>query len=109
VRRGRDEVSQEKRVEGSFSFGEIQYEHGLEGHLPREAVVEEDYFVHFERIYRIGREGVLIKCAFGSFDRPEHKYLMIDREGCRYYASTPVKTRVNHQAHQKIVEYIHVK
>ncbi len=101
------EFSDEKSLAIDFSFGDIQYQPGLEDHLPAKAVIEEDYFVHFERIYRVGVESLLIKCAFGSFDRPEHKYIFVGRDACRYYASKPVKTAVNHRAHQKIVEYLH--
>ena len=101
------EFSDEKSLEIDFSFGEDRYRSGLEDGLPAKVVIEEDYFVHFERIYKIGAESLLIKCAFGSFDRPEHKYIFVGRDACRYYASTPVKTAVNYRAHQKIVEYLH--
>ena len=101
------EFSDEKSLEIDFSFGDSMYRSGLEDSLPVKAVIEEDYFVHFERIYKVGAESLLIKCAFGSFDRPEHKYIFVGRDACRYYASIPVKTAVNHRAHQKIVEYLH--
>lgn len=101
------ECSDEKFLAIDFSFGETRYRSGLEDRLPAKAVIEEDYFVHFERIYRVGAESLLIKCAFGSFDRPEHKYIFVGRDACRYYVSTPVKTAVNYRAHQKIVEYLH--
>jgi tRNA (guanine-N7-)-methyltransferase len=48
----------------------------------------------------------LIKCAFGSFDRPEHKYVFLEEDGCRYFVSEPVKTTVNLQAHQKLIEQL---
>jgi len=102
------ENSEEKSLEIDFSFSDCGYRAGLEDRLPPKAIIEEGYFVHFERIYRIGESRLLLKCAFGSFDRPEHKYIMVDKEMCRYYASAPVKTKVNQQAHQKIVEYLHV-
>ncbi len=102
------EKSAQKLPEKDFSFGESTYQSGLENRLPKEAVIEKDYFVHFERVYKIGEEALLIKCAFGSFDRPEHKYIMVEQEKCRYYVSRPVKTKANYQAHQKIVEYLNV-
>ena len=102
------EHSDEKMLEISFDFGDCRYDSGLENRLPEKPVIEEGYFVHFERIYKVGEDALLVKCAFGSFDRPEHKYIMIDRNECSYYASTPVKTQVNHRAHQKIAEYLHV-
>ena len=89
-----------------FSFTDQRYLCSMETTLPNRAIVEDGYFVHFERIYKIGDSGLLIKSAFGSFDRPEHKYIVIDDSDCRYYPSTPIKTRVNYLAHQKIREYL---
>jgi len=101
------EDSDEKLPEPHFDFADCRYNSGLEKRLPEEPVIEEGYFVHFERVYRVGEDALLVKCAFGSFDRPEHKYIMIDKNACSYYASEPVKTQVNHRAHQKIAEYLH--
>lgn len=98
----------EKASEIHFSFNNCRYKEGLEERLPSQALMGSDYFVHFERVYKIAEDGLLLRCAFGSFDRPEHKYILIDREGCRYFASNPVKTYVNFQAHQKILEYLDV-
>jgi tRNA (guanine-N7-)-methyltransferase len=89
-----------------FDFCGTVYTQGLEERLIGDAIVFEDYFIHFERIYKIREEGLLVRCAFGGFDRPEHKYILMDREGCRYFVSCPVKTTVNLKAHQKIVEYL---
>jgi tRNA (guanine-N7-)-methyltransferase len=87
-----------------FNFNGVKYIKGLEDRLAKKAMVFDGYFVHFERVFKVGEEKLLIKCAFGSFDRPEHKYIMMDQKGCRYFASTPVKTTVNHQAHQKMID-----
>ena len=102
-----EEFSEEKKHDIDFSFGEIRYTVGIEKRLPAKAWIGDGFFVHFERMYRIGSGALLIKTAFGSFDRPEHKYILLEREACRYYASDPVKTEVNHRAHQKIVEFLH--
>lgn len=98
--------SESKMHQIDFDFHGIKYVQGLEERLATDAIVFEDYFVHFERICKVGNEGLLIRCAFGSFDRPEHKYLLLDTKGCRYFASSPVKTTVNFNAHQKIAEYL---
>jgi tRNA (guanine-N7-)-methyltransferase len=50
----------------------------------------------------------VLSIDFNSFDRPEHKYILLDKEGCRYFVSSPVKTTVNFKAHQKIMEYFNV-
>jgi len=105
----RNEEDSDEREEGiEFDFDGLRYFPGLEARIPGEPYKGEGYFVHFERVYRIGKHALLVKCAFGSFDRPEHKYIMIDQRKSGYYASTPVKTRINYRAHQKIMEYLHV-
>ncbi len=93
-----------------FNFNDVKYTSGIEERLPKKALVFEGYFVHFERIYKIAEQRLLIKCAFGSFDRPEHKYILLEEESCRYFVSPPVKTTVNFKAHQKLVmQIMHAK
>jgi len=100
------EVSENKKAVLDFNFNIVKYKEGVEKVLPTKAVVEEDYFVHIERLYRIRAKRLLIKCSFGSFDRPEHKYILLTEDSCRYFVSPPVKTGVNHRAHQKIMELL---
>lgn len=102
------ETSEEKKLALDFNFNIVKYRNGLENDLPKDALVFDGYFVHFERVYKTDDEKLLIKCAFGSFDRPEHKYILVDKDGCRYFVSPPVKTKVNYQAHQKIMELLNV-
>ena len=89
-----------------FNFNDVKYMQDIEKRLPQKALVFEGYFVHFERVYKISEESLLIKCAFGSFDRPEHKYILLEKKSCRYFVSSPVKTTVNFQAHQKLAEQL---
>jgi len=71
--------------------------------LPSKTVVSEAYFIHFERQYQIvGSGDRMVRCAFGSFDKPEHKYLMQRGSEVFYYPQNPVRTEVNHLAHQQI-------
>ncbi len=100
------ETSDEREEVGEFNFNIVKYRKGIEEKLPQKALVEEDYFVHIERLYKAGEDTLLVKCSFGSFDRPEHKYVLLTEEGGRYFASPPVKTRVNHKAHKKLMELL---
>ena len=102
------ENSKTKKKELDFNFNIVKYRNALENDLPKEALVFDGYFIHFERLYKTEDEILLIKCAFGSFDRPEHKYIILDKNACRYFVSPPVKTQVNYQAHQKIMELLNV-
>ena len=78
-------------------------------HLPEKAILASDHFVHFERRFRmLSEEGALVKCSFGSFDRPEHKLIAVRDGRASYYPQPPVRSRTNANAHQTIGEYIHV-
>ncbi len=98
------ERSETKKLNIDFNFNTVKYQKGLENSLVKKPQVFDGYFVHFERMYKIAEESLLIKCAFGSFDRPEHKYILLDKESGRYFVSSPVKTTVNYEAHKKIME-----
>ena len=89
-----------------FNFNDVKYTDTIEERLPKKALVFDGYFVHFERIYKVSEQCVLIKCAFGSFDRPEHKYILLEEASCRYFVSPPVRTTVNYRAHEKIAEQL---
>lgn len=97
-------LSQEEKNTIDFNFNDVKYSEGIENRLPKKALVYDGYFVHFERIFKISENSIFIKCAFGSFDRPEHKYILLQESGCRYFVSPPVKTKVNYHAHEKMIE-----
>jgi tRNA (guanine-N7-)-methyltransferase len=101
------ENSSDKDDVKEFDFDDIKVSSVNIDRLPKKSSVYSDYFVHFERIFRY-KDGILIKSAFGSFDRPEHKYILVDKDGARYYGTQPVKTKINHKAHKKILEFLNV-
>jgi len=101
-----NEDSDERELSVDFNFSHVKYTKNLEEYLPKKALVFDDFFVHFERSYKIGSNALLLKCAFGSFDRPEHKYIVVEEKGSRYFASKPVKTTVNGAAHRKMLELL---
>jgi len=102
------ENSEKKKLALDFNFNIVKYRDGLEDKISKDALVFNGYFVHFERLYKTEDNTLLIKCAFGSFDRPEHKYILLDKTSCRYFVSAPVKTMVNFEAHKKITELLNV-
>jgi tRNA (guanine-N7-)-methyltransferase len=100
------EFSEAKKMNIDFNFNGVKYEKNIENKLTKKPQVFDGYFVHFERMYKIKEDSLLIKCAFGSFDRPEHKYILLGSQDSRYFVSSPVKTMVNYEAHKKIMELI---
>ncbi|NPA65354.1 MAG: tRNA (guanosine(46)-N7)-methyltransferase TrmB [Epsilonproteobacteria bacterium] len=95
-------------IEGSFAFEALTITPEEIVALHGKKEVAQGYFVHFERIYKIENfDGYLIKLSFGSFDRPEHLYLLIDGKRLRYYPHQPLKSKANLAAHKVIQKVFH--
>ena len=50
-----------------------------------------------------------MKLSFGNFDRPEHKYLLIQKGTVEYFPKNPVVSKGNIKAHKKIEELLYGK
>ncbi|ECQ6125718.1 tRNA (guanosine(46)-N7)-methyltransferase TrmB, partial [Campylobacter coli] len=57
---------------------------------------KEDFFLHFENIYKQG-ESLLLKIAFGAFNKPEYCYLHIG-EAISFVFKEPFKIQENLKA-----------
>ena len=102
------EKSEQRVLDFDFSFKNVVYKKEILDKLSYKPQLFEGFFMHFERLFKIGDEAVLIKLAFGSFDRPEHKYIYLDKSQAYYFNSSPVKTLTNYKTHLKIMEYLNV-
>ena len=91
-----------------FSFEDIRYKDNIIKQLPTKSIVYDSFFIHFERVYRVSESTILLKLAFGSFDRPEHKYIWIDKNRSFYFKIPPIKTVTNYKTHLKIKEQLSV-
>ena len=94
-----EELSQELTVEGDFNFSKlgISYEDVLSLHTKTQKF--DGGFIHFERAFRT-QNGVMLRLSMGSFDRPEHLYLIIDKDEIRYHPLNPLKSKSNLIAHK---------
>jgi len=99
-----DEESPELRIEGDFSFKSNE-------HLPYEKLLKlhnqtirfEGGFIHFERVYTL-KDGVMLRISMGSFDRPEHLYLIITDNRLSYYPELPLRSPINLEAHKYLTK-----
>ncbi|SFV69396.1 tRNA (guanine46-N7-)-methyltransferase [hydrothermal vent metagenome] len=101
-----DELSPELKIEGDFSFVSTK-------HLPVETLLElhdqtirfAGGFIHFERVYRLSN-GVMLRISMGSFDRPEHLYLIVTENTLSYYPQLPLRSPINLEAHKYLVKAV---
>jgi len=102
------EESELRVLDFDFSFKDVVYKKEILDKISYKPELFDGYFMHFERLFKIEDEAILIKLAFGSFDRPEHKYIYMNGSEAFYFNSSPVKTVTNYKTHLKIMEYLNV-
>jgi tRNA (guanine-N7-)-methyltransferase len=94
-----EEESANLTLEGSFKFSNIA--------LRNEQLIElhgltkkfDGGFIHFERVYKLDA-GVMLRVSLGSFDRPEHLYVLLRDGLASYYPTLPLKSKSNLLAHK---------
>ncbi|MGM0622492.1 MAG: tRNA (guanosine(46)-N7)-methyltransferase TrmB [Campylobacterota bacterium] len=65
----------------------------------------EQFFIRFERVFDIGG-AKLLKLSFGSFNKPENRYIVVEKDRTYYLFQKPVSTYANFLAHQKLMEML---
>ncbi len=100
-----EEESEILSIEGSFEFSKNNSspEKLLKLHKTTERF--EGGFIHFERAYEM-EDGIMLRLSMGSFDRPEHLYLIVKQQSITYYPALPLKSRSNLMAHQQLNKVI---
>ena len=94
-----EEESSALVIEGDFSFRKFSasFEDIIKLHATTQKF--EGGFIHFERVYKI-KNGVMMRVSMGSFDRPEHTYVIIETNKISYYPEIPLKSKSNVSAHK---------
>ncbi len=98
------ELSPQRSEEISFEFPKnlLNPEHLHE--LNGKTVTFEGGFIHFERLYTIQDDGMLLRLSLGSFERPEHTYLILKEDSTSYYPQDLIATRTNLHVHQQLIK-----
>ena len=94
-----EEFSDELFLEGNFDFDDVKLSNKEIIKLHGITKKFDGGFVHFERVYYT-KEGAMIRISMGSFDRPEHLYVLIDAKKVSYFPCIPLKSKSNLNAHK---------
>lgn len=100
-----EEESDEVLLEGAFEFSNEIDEYSKILSLNGISKKYESSFIHFERSYEL-ENGIMMRISMGSFDRPEHLYLLIEGKKASYFPSTPLRSKSNLDVHKKLCELI---
>ena len=101
-----EEESSPLVIEGDFNFRDVKL--SLEDILELNSKTKkfDGGFIHFERVYKLD-DGVMLRISMGSFDRPEHLYLIIRSKEASYYPLYPLKSKSNLYAHRYLDGVLH--
>ncbi|MBA3026347.1 MAG: tRNA (guanosine(46)-N7)-methyltransferase TrmB [Sulfurimonas sp.] len=101
-----EEESEPLTIEGDFDFKEVRMPHDAILALHGTTNKFEDGFIHFERSYKL-EDGVMLRLSMGSFDRPEHMYVLVNGNKASYFDNLPLQSRSNLRAHSYLNEVLH--
>jgi len=101
-----EENSPALHVEGDFNFNTVNISNDEILKLHKQTKKFDGGFIHFERVYRVNN-GVMLRVSMGSFDRPEHLYLIVENGEAKYFPSLPLKSKSNLEAHKFLDKVLH--
>jgi tRNA (guanine-N7-)-methyltransferase len=99
--------SDPKILAGDFSFTKTPIKDDKLSQLEHQTFRMEWGFLHVEASFEIQSGGWMVRLAMGSFDRPQHVYLIVQNGQARYFPSTPVRSSANLSAHILLNELLH--
>jgi len=67
----------------------------------------ENGFIHFERLYKMNTNDWLIRLSMGSFDKPEHLFVILKKDEAKYFPTNPIASKTNYQSHLKLKELLY--
>ncbi|NOR57188.1 MAG: tRNA (guanosine(46)-N7)-methyltransferase TrmB, partial [Sulfurimonas sp.] len=98
-----EEESDKLSLDGSFEFSTVGLSDDKLIELHGQTKRFDGGFIHFERVYKLD-DGVMLRISLGSFDRPEHLYVMLRDKTASYYPTLPLKSKSNLLAHKYLDE-----
>ena len=101
-----EEESAALAIEGNFSFEDSKLTFEDIAAFNDKTFRFDGGFIHVERVYKTA-DGAMLRLSMGSFDRPEHLYILINDGVVSYYPEEPLKSRSNLHAHKQLSEILH--
>jgi len=101
-----DEESPELELSGNFDLLDVNLTSEEILKLHKKVQKFDGGFIHFERTYGL-KDGAMVRISMGSFDKPEHLYVIIRGKEASYYPALPLKSKSNLIAHQFLNKVLH--
>ncbi|MDK9692798.1 MAG: tRNA (guanosine(46)-N7)-methyltransferase TrmB [Sulfurimonas sp.] len=101
-----DEESCELSLEGDFHFSKVRLKMQDIFTFCKTVQRVDGGFVNFERCFVL-EDGVMLRLSMGSFDKPEHVYVIVKGEEAHYYPKKPLRSKSNLAAHKFLNKVLH--
>ncbi len=101
-----EEISPEIKIGGSFEFSTGLDEPRIMA-LNSTTEKTEGGFIHFERLYKTDDDRMMLRISMGSFERPEHLYVIVGNDKSYYFPTQPVPSQINFAVHKHLDGLIH--
>lgn len=85
-----------------FSFEKRRYDLEKLASINSKVFKFEKSFIHFERAYKTSDNALLLRISIGSYDRPEHLYILVDGNSAKYYPNVPLASRTTYTTHLEL-------
>lgn len=66
----------------------------------------DDWFVNIEDWYEIDLNKAMLKISIGAYDRPEHRYVILENKKAKYFPKPLFSTKSSKKAHEALCEWI---
>ena len=93
-------------LDGDFVFSEPKLSRAELEALHGQTKRFDGGFIHFERAYTL-KDGIMLRISMGSFDRPEHLYIIVKSDKAEYFPSLPLRSKSNLTAHKFLDKALH--
>jgi tRNA (guanine-N7-)-methyltransferase len=100
-----EEKSDELVIDGNFVFSQTDISNDEIFKLHSSTKKFNGGFIHFERIYK-NKNITMLRISMGSFNRPEHLYIIINDKNISYFPEEPLKSKSNLTAHFHLNEVL---
>ncbi len=91
--------SYELEIDGDFEFSKFLLSSVELLKLSGSTKKYDETFIHFERAYILD-DGIMLRISMGSFNKPEHLYVIVRDKNISYYPKLPLKSKSNLLAHK---------
>ena len=101
-----DVVSEDIELPKPLCFEKSLHVKNIKENFTKDTLRGDSWFVHFEQLYTIDDETIMLRVSFGANERGEHNFILIEGEKALYFPKKVLSTEANVWAHRAIEDWL---